>query len=308
LNCGLGTNEWIIIPWKDMHSDQSVKDYGKYVSSSRVLSKWIDADGGDFERCLYEGKTGSKLEYLEKMFGVKAILVRKIVLINFRQDASYEMYDDNLLQGLPPFYGEPSRAAKAALRRAKDKELSKEVVHDFILRLKEASRFHRVDQLCQAIEDVDAMTGYSISKQVARLLTSRQQQQFEPEPRNTRPTRQVPAHTVPYDVEVDCNDNSNSDTVPLYVDTNTLIPQCSQAPLVSPAVEGRVEVNATSNAEIQRRKTSDIVPLYVDTDTLIPQCSQAPLVSPAVESSVIVKATSDAEIQKKKKRNAWSKV
>ena len=75
LDCGHGTDEWMIIPWEDMDSDKSMRDYGKYASSSRVLSKWIDADGGDFERCLYEGNTScSRVEYLTKTFGVKAVL------------------------------------------------------------------------------------------------------------------------------------------------------------------------------------------------------------------------------------------
>jgi hypothetical protein len=91
-------------------------------------------------RHLYtKGKQARRWNTWKKRLGSKQRSLEKLCL---------SMYDDkNLLQlqGLPPFYGEPRSAAKAAWKRAKDKLLSKEVIHDFILCLKEVSRFHRVD-------------------------------------------------------------------------------------------------------------------------------------------------------------------
>lgn len=168
--CEHGTDDWVLVPFQDMQNEYNTREYGRYVNSDRVLSKWIGADGNLFQKCLFEEKPRktSREAYLKEEFGLTAVTVRnKLTLIYFgRLNPTFDSI--SLLSGQPSFSAGPVETAKNALAR-QEGELTKEIVHNFIRDLKESSRDARALQICEAMMDLDQKTIKSIATHVTSL-------------------------------------------------------------------------------------------------------------------------------------------
>ncbi len=170
--CENGTDDWVLVPFQDMQDERNISEYGNYVNSDCVLSKWIGVDGNLFQQCLFEEKSRktSRAAYLKEEFGLHAVTVRgKLTLIYFgKRNPNPTFGSYNLLLGQPSFSAGPVKAAKNALAR-QDCELTKEIVHNFIRDLKESSRDARALQICEAMMDLDQETIKSIATHVTSL-------------------------------------------------------------------------------------------------------------------------------------------
>ena len=168
--CENGTDDWVLVPFQDMQAEHNISEYGNYVNSDRVLSKWIGVDGNLFQQCLFEEKSRktSRAAYLKEEFGLPAVTVRgRLTLIYFGKGNS--TFDSiNLLSGQPSFSAGPVKTAKNALA-GQGCELTKEIVHNFIRDLKESSRDARALQICEAMMDLDQETIKSIATHVTSL-------------------------------------------------------------------------------------------------------------------------------------------
>lgn len=154
-------NEWYVVPSRSMSGH---KEY----DSMRLLSKMISPNitGEEFSAALFRDKSQrmSMVDYLQRTFGVKAVLVRsKVVLVNFNQDAeewNAKNAFDLLHRYLPRRCDIPVREARKKYK-ADGYKVSLELVHQFMTRLKTASsEIHLAYE--EFRQDVQHITGLNI--------------------------------------------------------------------------------------------------------------------------------------------------